>query len=187
MPSGATNDELLRAVSKLNASTQVEAFEAAKFLYQNAESGLERPLIQILQRGRRPFNRAAAAFVMQVIRTSRTISALERKVCDVEENARVRGEAAEALAHAHRRKSHGVLLRNLGDRSKDVRFWCAFALGEMVERRAIPALTRLANSDRRVVRGFHSVSQEAADALRNIETNNKARRKKKGCMFCMLQ
>src|SRR6185437_8574764 len=123
-----------RAVSELNARTQLDAFEAAKFLYMKGDVCLEASLIRILRRGRKPFNRAAAAYVMQVVTTTRTIAALERTVSDTTEHPRVRGEAAEALAHAHRRKSHDVLLKNLTDPSKDVRFWCAFALGEMAER-----------------------------------------------------
>lgn len=176
--------ELQRALSGLNGRTQLDAFEAAKFLYDKDAFRLEGPLIRILKRGRRPFNRAAAAYVMQMVTTARTVSALERTVSDRTEHPRVRGEAAEALAHAHRPKSHDVLLKNLDDPSKEVRFWCAFALGEMAEQRAIPALNQLAATDKRIIRGFHSVAQEAKDALRNIEVENTAHRTKNGCVFC---
>ena len=102
------------------------------------------------------------------------------------ENARVRGEAAEALAHHHRRRSHDVLLRGLADSSKEVRFWCAFALGEMAEKRAVPRLRRLVDGDKRTVKGFHSVAKEAADAIANIETEKiEHRRKHGGCVFCV--
>ncbi len=185
MSSSVTRDQLLQAVEKLNSPTQRRAFEAAVFLYRHADERVERPLIKMLQRGRRPFNRAAAAFVMQMVRTGRTVSTLEQTVSNIEESVRVRGEAAEALAHNHRRKSHTVLLGNLEDRSKDVRFWCAFALGEMAEQRAIPTLTRVAKTDHRVVRGFHSVSQEATDALKNIEVENVGHRTKNRCIFCV--
>ncbi len=178
-------DELLQAVENLNSPTQKRAFEAAVFLYRHADERVEQPLIKMLRRGRRPFNRAAAAFVMQMVRTGPIVSALEQAVSNIDESVRVRGEAAEALAHNHRRKSHNVLLANLEDRSKDVRFWCAFALGEMAEQRAVPALTRFAKTDQRVVRGFRSVSQEATDALRNIEVENVGHRRKNGCIFCV--
>jgi HEAT repeat protein len=184
MKKNAIDGELNRAVSRLNAPTQTAAFEAAKFLYDKASPDLDRHLIRILTEGRRPFNRAAAAYVMQMVTTPRTHAALEQTVSDTAESPRVRGEAAEALAHSHRRKSHDVLLKNLSDKSKDVRFWCAFALGQMADRRAIPALQRLAETDARVVRGFHSVAQEAKDALTNIQVDNKAHRRKNGCVFC---
>jgi len=81
------------------------------------------------------FNRAAAAYAMQILTTPRAIRALEEVVKDKLERPRVRGEAAEALAHSHRRRSHDVLLEGLGDSGKDVRFWCAFALGQMAEKK----------------------------------------------------
>jgi HEAT repeat protein len=184
MQNKMNSEELNRAVAGLNGRTQIAAFEAAKFLYDKAEPELEFTLVRVLKNGRRPFNRAAAAYVLQMVTTARTLAALERTVSDTSESPRVRGEAAEALAHSHRRKSHDVLLKNLADKSKDVRFWCAFALGQMGEQRAIPALQRLAETDRRVVKGFHSVSQEALDALNNIQIENKAHRRKNGCVFC---
>lgn len=150
------DEQIRRVVAGLNARTQLEAFEAAKAVSENSDPRLVRPLIVILKNGRRPFNRAAAAFAMQMVATPKTIIALERTASDRSEHPRVRGEAAEALAHAHRKKSHDVLLRNLNDPSKEVRFWCAFALGEMAEMGAVAALRRLSATDNRVVRGFHS-------------------------------
>jgi HEAT repeat protein len=172
-------------ISQLNGRNQVDAFEAAKAVWEDSDKQLERPLIQLLRNGRRPFNRAAAAYAMQVVRTPQTIRALEGTVRNKREHPRVRGEAAEALAHCHRRDSHDVLLAGLLDPSKDVRFWCAFALGEMAEKRAVPALQRLAASDKRIVKGFHSVSKEAGDAIDNIQTEKIAHRRRNGCVFCV--
>jgi HEAT repeat protein len=142
-------------------------------------------LLAVLRSGLCPFNRGAAAFAMQILRSPRTIRALERTVKDSSEHPRVRGEAAEALAHGHRKQSHSVLLQGLKDRSKDVRFWCAFALGEMAEERAIPSLELIAETDTRVVKGFHSVAKEARDALQNIKSGNVGHRRKDGCVFCI--
>ncbi len=191
-----TDEQLQQIVSRLNGSDQVDAFEAAKVIWEDTarrvrafgdptDKRLERPLIATLKTGRRPFNRAAAAFAMQMVSTRRTVRALEDAVEDKSERPSVRGEAAEALAHCHRTKSHDVLLKGLNDSSKDVRFWCAFSLGEMAEKRALPLLKRLAASDRRVIRGFHSVAREAADAIENIEKGNVGHRRKRGCIFCV--
>lgn len=180
-----TDAQRQKIVSRLNGPNQVDAFEAAKAVWQDADKQLERPLLLILKKGRRPFNRAAAAYAMQIVSTPRTIRALENVVRNKLERPRVRGEAAEALAHCHRRKSHDVLLRALADSSKEVRFWSAFALGEMAEPRAISALERLAASDTRLVKRFHSVAKEAADAIRNIHTGNVGHRRKNGCVFCV--
>jgi len=180
-----TGEQRKRTISRLNGANQVDAFEAAKAVWEDSDALLERPLILTLKNGRRPFNRAAAAFAMQMVTTAKTVQALERSVKDKSERPRVRGEAAEALTHHHRKKSHDVLLAGLADSSKDVRFWCAFALGEMAEKRAIPSLKHLAATDRRIVKGFHSVAKEAADAIENIQSEKSAHRRKGGCAFCV--
>lgn len=169
-------------LARLNGRKQVEAFEAAKAVWNDSDKRLERGLLLTLGKGQRPFNLAAAVYAMQMITTSRTICALERAVNDKSEHPKVRGYAAEALAHAHRKQSHNVLLKNVNDRSKIVRFWCMFALGQMAEDRAITVLEQLAVTDQRIIRGFHSVAQEALDALGNIQA---AHRTKQGCLFCM--
>jgi HEAT repeat protein len=179
-----TENEKRQVLAGLNGRTQMLAFEAATAIWRDPDPSLERPLISILTHGRRPLNRAAAAFAMQILKTQRGVKALERSVKNRSEHPRVRGEAAEALAHGHRKMSHDVLLKELGDPSKNVRFWCAFALGEMAERRAVPALKRLAATDKRIVKGLHSVAKEAADAIRNIRKNDKRRRRKSSCVFC---
>ncbi len=179
-----TDEQIRKIVSRLNGRSQVDAFEAAKAIYNDSDTRLERPLILTLKGGRRPFNRAAAAYAMQMVTTPRTIIALEKAVKNKSEYPPVRGEAAEALAHCHRRKSHDVLIAGLADPNKDVRFWCAYALGEMAEKRAIPALKLLVTTDRRIVKGFHSVGKEAADTIECIAQNARHRRKN-GCLFCI--
>ena len=180
-----TQDQRKRIISWLNGPRQMDAFEAAKEVWKDSDERLERSLIQTLKKGRRPFNRAAAAFAMQMVTTPKTIRALESVVRNRRERPRVRGEAAEALAHAHRRRSHDVLIKGLRDSTKDVRFWCAFALGEMAERRALPYLETLVTTDIRVVKGFHSVAKEAADAIENIRSGNVPHRRRNGCIFCI--
>jgi hypothetical protein len=71
-----------------------------------------------------------------------------------------------------------VLVKGLDDPGKDVRFWCAFALDEMAGEDALSTLKPLALTDRRIVKGFHSVAREAADAVENIEEANKAHRRR---------
>ena len=180
-----TDGERRRFIARLNGRTQEDAFEAAKAVWDDSDERLERPLILTLRNGRRPFNRAAAAFAMQMVTTPKTIKALESAVNNKSERPRVRGQAAEALAHRHRKKSHAVLLDGLSDSGKEVRFWCAFALGEMGEERAIPLLQRLVDTDRRIVKGFHSVAKEAADAIENIRTKKMRFGGRNSCIFCI--
>jgi HEAT repeat protein len=180
-----SRDKRRTIIAELNGRTQMEAFEAAKVIERGSDVSLEQALIATLQRGRRPLNRTAAAYAMQGVRTIRTIEALERALADGSEHPRVRGQAAESLIHNHRGRSHEVLLKGLTGPSKEVRLWCAFALGQIAEDRATLALKRLVAIDSRIVKGFWSVAKEASDALRNIESNNRSHRRKYGCVFCI--
>jgi HEAT repeat protein len=86
---------------------------------------------------------------------------------------RTRGcaQAAEALQCSHEPRAIGPLIEALRDASAEVRFWAAFALGELGGlgtpgvSEAVPELERLAATDQEVVPGWWSVSKEAADAL----------------------
>jgi len=104
---------------------------------------------------------------MQRLKTPKVVRALERSVEDKSEHPRVGSEAAEALAHGHRKNSHNVLLKGLG---------------EMAEHRAITPLSALSQRTR-VVKGLHSVGKEAADAIENIQSEKKEHRRKGGCVF----
>ena len=113
-------DELLRVLAGLNARSQVEAFEAAKAVWNDTDVRLERASIKTLKRGLRPFNRAAAAYAMgAMLHRPQVIAALEHAVDNNSETPRVRGESAETLHLNHRKKSHDLLLRNLTDPSKE--------------------------------------------------------------------
>src|SRR5438128_11298596 len=72
-----TNEPRQRIVSRLNGQNQVDAVEAAKAAWENSDERLERPLILTLKKGRRPFDRVAAAFAMQMVTTPKTMRALE--------------------------------------------------------------------------------------------------------------
>jgi HEAT repeat protein len=167
-------------IAKLNGRSKTDAFEAAKHVWSDPDPALMRPLIAILRGGRSPFNRSAAAHALPSLHDPKSIPALERVVSKKSENPGVRGEAAEALAHFHRKGSHRVLLNGLADSSKEVRFWCAFALGEMGNPDALPILKELLAKDHRIVRGWWAVSKEAGDAIRSIE-----QRRRRRCGYCV--
>lgn len=166
-------------VAQLNSANRIDAFEAAKQIWNIDGNAVAKQLIGTLKRGRRAFNRAAAAYAMQAVSNIHVTIALESTVRNKSEYPDVRGHAAEALAHRHRKSTHNLLLKTLQDPSKHVRFWCAYALGEMREKKAVPIL-RLLLSDQRQVWGFHSVAKEAADAIDEIERRQPWR----GCLYC---
>ncbi len=90
---------------------------------------------------------------------------------------RVRGQAAEGLANTlgytdRRRRifrqSAAALIQGLRDDSAEVRFWSAFALGQMHARQASPELARVVAEDTAFCPGWWYVHEEASDALGHI-------------------
>jgi HEAT repeat protein len=159
----------------------IDVFEAAKEIWERDDPDTLRSVISTLRHGERVLNRTAAAYALNLMHGQGAIPALENAVRNKGEHPKVRGQAAESLAHNHRKKSHGVLLRSLTDPSKEVRFWCAYSLAQMGERDALGPLRKLAATDHRMLKGFWSVSREAKWAIRTIQ---KQMHLSKRCLFC---
>jgi HEAT repeats len=173
------------SLQRLNGRSSVEAYEGAKEIWQKDDPGMLPSVINTLLHGKRVLNRAAAAYALNLTHGTAAIPALERTVGNKREHPKVRGQAAESLAHNHRPESHRILRENLNDVSREVRFWCAYALAQMADEDALMPLKELAESDHRVVRGFWSVSREANAAIRRIRKEIKERgRRRKPCLFC---
>ena len=172
-------------LQRLNGRSSVEAYEGAKEIWRKDDPGMLPSVINTLLHGERVLNRAAAAYALNLTHGKVAIPALERTVGNKREHPKVRGQAAESLAHNHRPESHRILRENLNDVSKEVRFWCAYALAQMADEEALIPLKELAESDHRVVRGFWSVSREANSAIRTIRKAIRERgRRRKPCLFC---
>jgi hypothetical protein len=173
-------------IARLNGRSSVEVFGAAQDLWEKDDPDSLRSVINTLRLGKRAVNRTAAAYALNLMHAKPAILALEKCVGARKEHPRVRGQAAETLAHNHRENSHRSLLQNLMDPSKEVRFWCAFALAQMGDGDALVNLKRLAAKDRRIVRGFWSVSREATAAIRTIQSEIRRRRKRhsRRCLYC---
>jgi HEAT repeat protein len=84
------------------------------------------------------------------------------------EAADVRGMAAQQLAALGSRGAVASLMTALGDPAAEVRFWAAFALGELGSADIVSELAHLAATDDAVVPGCWSVRQEAAEAIVRI-------------------
>jgi len=173
-------------IERLNGRSSVDVFEAAKELWEKDDPDSLRSIISTLRRGKRVVNRTAAAYALNLMHAKPTILALEKSLGNRQEHPRVRGQSAESLAHNHRENSHRVVLKNLMDPSKEVRFWCAFALAQMGDGDALLNLRKLAKQDRRIVRGFWSVIREAKAAIRRIqdEIRRRGRHHSKRCLYC---
>ena len=97
---------------------------------------------------------------------------------DNREQVKVRSQAAEALGYILLkigkktnlyRRSLKTLIGMLGDSHAEIRFWTAFALGNIKAKSAVKRLDGLAKCDRAMCPGFWRVSVEAADAIRVIK------------------
>ncbi len=109
----------------------------------------------------------------------------------------VRAQAAEGFAnllgYSDRRRRRfrvaaAALIQGLRDPAPEVRFWSAFALGQMRGPAAVPELERLSATDEAMVTGWWTVNLEASDALRCIRTGTHPdrdfrKRDLRGCDF----
>jgi HEAT repeat protein len=130
--------------------------------------GLER----ILASGKSVESRRMAAWALGFLSDDHATPALVNALNDRAEDTDVRVYAAEALGHLQpetgRDEALAALLHALTDREPEVRFWAAFALGNLGDERAIPALQRLAERDSEVVPGWWSIQREALESIEQI-------------------
>jgi HEAT repeat protein len=120
-------------LDRLNGRSSIDVYEAAKDIWEKDDPDTLRSVIRILRHGERVVNKTAAAYALNLMRGKSAIPALERSVDNKQEHPKVRGQAAESLAHNHREKSHSVLVRNLNDPSKEVRFGVPIHLPKCVK------------------------------------------------------
>jgi HEAT repeat protein len=94
---------------------------------------------------------------------------LRRILKDKGEEKTVRGAAAEQLGQIGDTADVPLLINALKDPADEVRYWSAFGLGQIEDRRALPALRRLARTDEGVLPGRGSIAEEANAAMTRIE------------------
>lgn len=155
-------EPLVRALDDLHAGLRGEAARALGSLAHPAAVG---PLAHVLRADRDPTVRTAAASALGLIGDPATIDPLLAALDDVAEDPMVRGQAAESLTGPRDRRAIPSLIAGLADRSPEVRYWCAFAVGELGAAEALPALAHLAATDREVAGAHGSVADEARAAI----------------------
>jgi hypothetical protein len=171
-------------LERLNGETSIDVYEAAKEIWQKDDPNTLRSVIHILHHGKRVMNRAPSAYALNLMHGKAAIRVPEKSLGNKQEHPRVRGQAAESLAHNHRENTHCLLRQSLDDPSKNVRFWCAYSLSEMRNEDSLIPLRRLTEKDYRVVRGFWSVSKEARAAIRKIQKEMRDRgTRRRACLF----
>jgi HEAT repeat protein len=162
--------DLLRTIETGNPET---VWEAAKELEALA-TDLASSLISLLRNAEHVTSRAAAAYVLGFGQFADARTDLEQALDNHEEDAHVRGHAAEALAYIQCKESVDALLRNLKDEDLGVKYWCTFALGRLGDGRALPALRNLAENVGDQMYEQHSLHTEALDAIDAINERLKS-------------
>jgi HEAT repeat protein len=120
--------------------------------------------------------RMAVVNALGRIGDARAATVLRGVLNDMKEKPKLRGMAAEALGSLRDAANGDDLVGHLQDRSPHVRFFSAFALGELCDRRALRALRRAAREDRGRVANYGTVRQAALRAIEQIELTSAPRR-----------
>ena len=159
---------LLRALKDNEAEVR---WEAAKALVAISHPYSIRPLIQLMRHGKTTNIRQVAAYALSFMfskRSKQAARSLLSVLNDKKEKAVVRAQAAEGLGNLQYRPAFNSLMLALHDKSVDVRFWSAFALGKLGDSMALPKLKEMAQHDSGVLPGWWSIQKEARDAIRAI-------------------
>jgi HEAT repeat protein len=145
-------------------------WEAAKSLGFLGSKRAVKPLIIALLEASSAEKRSSAAYALGLLQDKRAVNPLLRVLNTKREEARVRGYAAEALARFKESKVADSLIKALKDSNPEVRFWATYALGQIGDRKALPALKHLAQNDNADVPNWWKVSEEASEAINNINS-----------------
>jgi HEAT repeat protein len=115
--------------------------------------------------------RSAAIEALGVISSPRSATALLERLRDEREDASVRADAAEALAHVEHEAAVDGLLDALAAESPLIRYSAAYALGEQGDARAIDALHQLEATDATTT-PWGDVAECARDAIETIRARD---------------
>jgi HEAT repeat protein len=144
-------------------------WEAAKALVQLHAENAAPTLLRVLNRGNST-KQSAAAWVLGWLGLSNTVPSLRATALNPHLEVTVRGHATEALGVMQAREAVPDLITLLSDSSPELRYWAAYALGQIGDSVSIPALERMASTDVAVLPHDRSLKQEALDALAAIRT-----------------
>jgi len=155
-------------LAALTAAASARRQAAAHALGELDVKAAVQPLIVTMRSDASDDVRQAATYALGLIGAKRALSPLIAVLADQTNSPGLRGMAAEALSDVRDRRAVPALLGALGDVSPEVRFWAAFALGELGDPQALPELERIAATDRAPVAGRGTVRKEAEAAIQRI-------------------
>jgi HEAT repeat protein len=144
--------------------------EAAKTLALLEIQDAIEPLVVVLREDPAQNVREAAAYALGLLGDPVAVPMLAEIAADTGETPVLRGMAIEALSDLNATQVAELLVEGLNDPSGEVRYWCAYALGRVGDKSAIPALRRRVDVDTEILEGRGTVATEAASAIREINS-----------------
>lgn len=126
-------------------------------------------LLELLPPGRDAEMRSLAVYALGEIGDERATEPLLGILVDEGESAKLRAEAADALATLGAREAVPELLRCLESEAAELRFWAVHALGKLGTAAVLPPLRRIAEHDRDAIERWGPVAVEAREAIEHIE------------------
>lgn len=141
---------------------------------KSGDSRATLPLIEVMQTDSNVEVRVGAAYALRWFtdETEAVVSPLLHILQNQQEDALVRGEAAESLGELAVQEAVPTLIEALHDPAAEVRLESAFALSLLGDARALPELERVASTDDEVVRWQGAapkfVKDEALEAIEYI-------------------
>lgn len=161
--------------------TKARVWDQAQSLIQAEDTTAVPRLIRDLRASADCEKRVAAAHTLGFLHDRRAVKPLIQVVRNRKASPRLRGQAAESLGYLVMfradRLAFSTLLEEFEDPSPEVRFWSVFAVGQMGNREAIPALTKISQEDKATLPGWWSIAKEAKAAIRQIRKRTPADRR----------
>ena len=147
---------------------------AAEALGQLASPAAVQPLLRAMHDTTDLAVRIASVYALGMIGDQRAVDPLISLLGDTNEHPHARGMAAEKLGEFGDGRALEPLRAALKDPSAEVRFWAAFALGDLGNPRALGDLGHLAATDRSKLPGWGIVGEEAEAAIESIRQRQSA-------------
>jgi len=112
-----------------------------------------------------------AIYALGLLADPKALEPIIETLIDTSEEPEVRGMAAETLSVFSSHRTVETLIDCLSDPMVEVRYWSAFALGQLGAKQAIAALRHLASTDGSLMSDGSSIKDEATDAIKKINAD----------------
>lgn len=149
--------------SEVDSSLSWEAVKALCAMNQGLEL-----FVELLPAAQKESTRCAAAWGLGCLMSPKAVPELCKAVSSSTEAASVRGHAAEALGYIRDPDSFDALAEATRVAEPVIRYWAAFALGQLGDARAESILMQMANTDTADLPGRGPIATEALAALEEL-------------------